>query len=162
MTESTFKRLERINDGGIANNTFEMEDGKMYQPDGSLKKFHWFFVSGNHTHENIDTGVVMDLARGWSTAIEPHADGFYKISCKEDAVVWCFNEVANAEGLPNFDFHHVSEDTTFQFSAGAKWFLIDGQFTLNGVTRSKPRAFTMAEDKLITFDTDSMFIVLKD
>lgn len=159
IDRTSMRRGEMVNDKAMASNYFTVES------DGKIKGaglYHWFMVQGKHTHENLGTGVVIEQERGWNTKDSQLSAGDYLLAVVDPSVLFCFNEVANPDGLPEFDFHHVSADTTFQFAAGARWFLMDGQFTLNGVTRSQPRAFTMSERKLVTFDTDSMFIVLRD
>lgn len=160
LVRASFRRGEIINNDGISMNVFDSDAGKLVMPDGSRKKFCWFFESGKHTHENLETGAIVDLVRGWSNSTSPHQDGLHKISCDEASVVWCFNEIANS-ALPEFDYHHVASGGSHTFSADDKWFLLSGSFTVDGVARTKPRSFVSSSQKTITFDEDSMFIVLR-
>ena len=161
MTKASFRKGEVINNDGITNGVFDLVSGKLAQLDGSAKKFHWFFESGHHTHTQLETGSVLDITRGWNTQDAQHPDGLYKIECPQAAVAWCFNEIANS-ALPEFSFYRVSAGEQHSFAGGAKWFFMNGAFTINGVSRTQPRAFLMQNAQNVTFDTDSMFIVIHE
>jgi len=161
MAQSSFRRGEIISNDGITFGMFDMVGGKIVQSDDSEKRFYWFFDSGKHTHECLEDGTTIELTRGWDNVANKHKDGSWKITCDDQATVWCFNEVANVDGLPEFDYFHVPAGSNHTFQSGAKWFFFSGSFTVDGVTRTQPRAFEMSSTKNVTFNEDSMFIVLR-
>tara|TARA_R110000772_G_scaffold3256_3_gene11764 strand:+ start:5863 stop:6378 length:516 start_codon:yes stop_codon:yes gene_type:complete len=159
IDKATFRRGEIINDAVNSSNYFGIEaDGTV--TDAGL--YYWFMISGSHTHTNVNTKEEFQHRRGWSNKTTPLIPGDYLLSINDPSAIWCFNATGNQDGLPNFDYHYVQAGETFSFEAGARWFFMDGTFTYNNVTRTQPRGFEMSTAATITFDTDAMFIVLKD
>lgn len=160
IVRTTFRRGEVVNDEALSSNYFTVEQ------DGSLQGsgfYHWFLASGHHTHENLETGAVVDQHRGWNTKDFPLVAGEYKLEVRDPSVVWCLNTKAN-DSMPDFDFHHVKMDEGYvdhTFNDGDKIFLMDGGFMINGKEINGPQQIRFVGTKQVTFHKDSMWILVK-
>jgi len=146
---------EFINDKVMRNNNFAIDKNGNVAGAG---KYLWFIESGHHTHENLDTGVVVDCVRGWNTVDFPHPYGEYRMKPLEDTVVWCFNETANPGGLPQCSFARALPGVQIAFEAGDKLFLMDGRLS-NGVKEiSGPKPFVVTTATMLTAIEDSLIL----
>lgn len=158
IAHASIRKQEVISDEAISGNTFEV------LPDGSLADAGWYIwtlLSGKITHENLDTGEVITMERGWSTVDKgTHPPGLYKITHEESSELICINHKNHPDGKPTLKIHHMKDSETASFKRGSKLFVADGRVVIDGKEFWAGRQLSLLTDKEILCAESSIIIEL--
>jgi hypothetical protein len=158
IAHASIRKQEIVNDEAISGNVFEV------LPDGSIADAGWYIwtmLSGKIEHENLDTGAVILMERGWSTADKGwHPAGVYKINHVEASELICINHKNHGEVPPTIKVHHLKDSDTASFKKGSKLFVADGRIVIDGKEFWGGRQISLLTDKQIVCAESSIIIEL--
>jgi hypothetical protein len=168
MCRTSLLAGEVVNDDLMTNNIMVVTEettptnyGKIGNTD---KEYLIYIFNGIHIFENIETGQVYTLSRGYCSLDQGLPVGTYKFTVAESSDFLCFNTFINTtKPLPPLSNFKLATGESTTLPQGTQLYLAEGLLSINNVIFPSMRQIHVVnEDKLVTATSDCYGFVFKN